>query len=194
MNAVECDEETVAVLSSMSSLGALAVAVEGGAVTHIVFGHDSEARAIAAVARHRRTNPARRALNASTARDEQLAEDVVERLIRYAAGEPVDFSDVPVSLDRLSAFQRRVVNACRAIPCGDRRTYGQLAAAAGSPGAARAVGQVMAGNRMPLVVPCHRVVASSGGLGGFSAPQGLAMKRRLLALEQAVVAADSLVN
>jgi methylated-DNA-[protein]-cysteine S-methyltransferase len=133
-------------------------------------------------------------LNASTARDEELAENVVERLVRYAAGEPVDFSDVPVSLDHLSAFQRRVVKACRAIPCGDRRTYGQLAAAAGSPGAARAVGQVMAGNRMPLVVPCHRVVASGGGLGGFSAPQGLAMKRRLLALEQEVVAADSLVN
>jgi methylated-DNA-[protein]-cysteine S-methyltransferase len=194
MNAIECREETVAILSSMSALGAVAVAVEGGAVTHLVFGHDSEAKALAALARHRRTNPARRESAETTARDEQLVEDVVARLVRYADGEPVDFSDVPVSLDHLSAFQRRVVKSCRAIHCGQRRTYGELAAAAGSPGAARAVGQVMAGNRTPLVVPCHRVVASGGGLGGFSAPQGLAMKRRLLALEQAVVAENSLVD
>jgi methylated-DNA-[protein]-cysteine S-methyltransferase len=114
---------------------------------------------------------------------------VLERLRRYAEGEPVDLHDVPVAVDHLSAFQRRVVKACRAIPAGERRTYGQLAAAAGSPGAARAVGQVMATNRVPLVVPCHRVVASGGGLGGFSAPQGLTMKRRLLSLEETSLAA-----
>jgi methylated-DNA-[protein]-cysteine S-methyltransferase len=194
MNAIEYQEETATVLASTSALGAIAVAVEGGEVTHIVFGHGSEAQALAALARQRRANPPRRAMSGSTAGDEQLAEDVVARLIRYAEGEPVDFSDVPVSLDHLSAFQRRVVKACRAIRCGARRTYGELAAVAGSPGAARAVGQVMAGNRTPLVVPCHRVVASGGGLGGFSAPQGLAMKRKLLALEQAVVDDKPLVN
>jgi methylated-DNA-[protein]-cysteine S-methyltransferase len=117
--------------------------------------------------------------------DQQLAAEVLDRLVRYADGEPVDFRDVPVAVEHLSAFQRRVVRACRAIPAGERRTYGQLAAAAGSPGAARAVGQVMATNRVPLIVPCHRVVASGGRLGGFSAPQGLAMKRRLLSLEAA---------
>ncbi len=58
-----------------------------------------------------------------------------------------------------------------------------MAAAAGSPGAARAVGQVMRSNRTPLLVPCHRVVAAGGKIGGFSAPQGLVMKRRLLELE-----------
>jgi O-6-methylguanine DNA methyltransferase len=109
--------------------------------------------------------------------------DVIDRLVRFLDGEPVDLRDIPLALDHLSPFQQRVVAACRAIPYGATRTYGAVAAAAGSAGAARAVGQVMAGNRHPLVVPCHRVVAAGGKLGGFSAPQGLALKRRLLALE-----------
>ena len=84
--------------------------------------------------------------------------DLVERLMRYAAGEPVDFSDVRVDERHLTRFGRRIVQACRRIPAGQTRSYGQLAAACGSPGAARAVGQVMAKNRYPLVVPCHRVI------------------------------------
>ena len=71
------------------------------------------------------------------------------------------------------------------------RSYGEVAAAAGSPGAARAVGQVMAANRTPLIVPCHRVLAAGGKIGGFSAPQGLALKRRLLALESGEGAGSS---
>jgi methylated-DNA-[protein]-cysteine S-methyltransferase len=115
--------------------------------------------------------------------DEELAVEVLDRLARFTAGEVVAFQDVPIAMGHLSLFQRRVVKACRAIPAGERRTYGQLATAAGSAGAARAVGQVMASNRVPLIVPCHRVVAAGGRLGGFSAPNGLAMKRRLLELE-----------
>jgi methylated-DNA-[protein]-cysteine S-methyltransferase len=109
--------------------------------------------------------------------------DLMGGLQRFAEGEPVDFSDVPLAVDHLSRFGRRVVAACRAIPWGQMTTYGDLAAACGSPGAARAVGSVMARNRYPLVVPCHRVLASGGGLGGYSAPDGLRMKRRLLAME-----------
>jgi len=111
---------------------------------------------------------------------------VVERLEAYAAGEDVDFSDVAVDEQHLTDFGRRIVKACRRIPRGRTRSYGELAASCGSPGAARAVGQVMARNRYPLIVPCHRVLAAGGLLGGFSAPQGLAMKRRLLALETGV--------
>jgi methylated-DNA-[protein]-cysteine S-methyltransferase len=121
----------------------------------------------------------------------RLACDVLDRLVRFLDGEPATFDDVPLVLDHLSPFQRRVVAACRAIPYGATRTYGDLAAAAGSRGAARAVGQVMAGNRMPLVVPCHRVVAAGGKLGGFTAPQGLTLKRRLLALESRGAAINS---
>ena len=115
--------------------------------------------------------------------DMALADEVLERLQQFAAGEFVDLSKIPISLSHLTPFQRQVVKACRAIKRGDSRSYGEVAAAAGSPGAARAVGQVMRTNRMPLIVPCHRVVAAGGKLGGFSAPQGLAMKRRLLELE-----------
>jgi len=79
-------------------------------------------------------------------------------------------------------FTRRVYEVVRSIPPGETLTYGEVARGAGRPGAARAVGSVMANNRHPLFIPCHRVVASSG-LGGFSSPGGLDQKRRLLALE-----------
>jgi methylated-DNA-[protein]-cysteine S-methyltransferase len=183
----------LAMLTASSPLGVVGVAAAGGAVRSIVFGHKSTASALASLARAARADDELAAASSDELdRSEALAADVLERLLRYAAGEPVDFSDVPVSLDHLSPFQRRVVKACRAIPRGERRTYGELARAAGSPGAARAVGSVMAGNRAPLVVPCHRVVAAGGRLGGFSAADGLAMKRRLLALEAGALAAPTL--
>ena len=184
---VGCDVEKrpAAVLSAMSGIGAIAVAVLDGCVTGIRFGHDSAAAAVSALLRPSDRGTRSESLADTSERDERLAADVLDRLVRYADGEPVDFSDVAVAVNHLSTFQRRVVKACRAIPAGQHRTYGQLAAAAGSPGAARAVGQVMATNRAPLVVPCQRVLAAGGQLGGFSAPQGLAMKRRLLALEGA---------
>jgi methylated-DNA-[protein]-cysteine S-methyltransferase len=109
--------------------------------------------------------------------------DLAARLRHFAEAQPVDFTDVPLALERLSPFARRVVDACRRIPWGQVRTYGQLAAVCGSPGAARAVGSVMAKNRFPLIVPCHRVLAAGGELGGYSAPAGLRMKRRLLEME-----------
>ncbi len=102
-------------------------------------------------------------------------------------GEPDDFREVPVDLSHLTPFAQRVIKACRRVAWGQTASYGKLAQAAGSPGAARAVGQVMSTNRTPLVVPCHRIIASDGRLGGFSAPQGLTMKRRLLALESAEI-------
>jgi methylated-DNA-[protein]-cysteine S-methyltransferase len=111
---------------------------------------------------------------------------LARRITAVLDGEPDDFRDVVVDLGHLTAFSRRVARACRNIGWGETKSYGELAASVGSPRAARAVGHVMATNRTPLVVPCHRVVGSGGGLGGFSAPDGLAMKRRLLTLESAV--------
>jgi methylated-DNA-[protein]-cysteine S-methyltransferase len=115
------------------------------------------------------------------------ARSLIARLQLFAGGEPVDFVDVPLSLEHLTTFGKRVIAACRRIPWGETRTYGELAAECGSPGAARAVGSVMAKNRYPLIVPCHRVLAAGGDLGGYSAPDGLAMKRRLLRMEGAVL-------
>jgi methylated-DNA-[protein]-cysteine S-methyltransferase len=113
--------------------------------------------------------------------------EIAERLQSYAAGNDECFDDVAVDLTHLSAFQNRVVRACRNIDRGRVRSYGDLAAAAGAPGAARAVGNVMAQNRYPIIVPCHRVVGSAGSLGGFSARDGINMKRRMLEMEGAEV-------
>ena len=106
------------------------------------------------------------------------------RLCEMALGCPTSFDDWAVDMSRRTPFQTRVVQACRAIPWGESRSYGQLAAAAGCPGAARAVGSVMASNRVPLIIPCHRVVLASGRAGEFSAPQGAVMRQRLLKIEQ----------
>jgi methylated-DNA-[protein]-cysteine S-methyltransferase len=114
-----------------------------------------------------------------------LVMDVVQRLQRYADGEWVEFHDVTLDEHALTIFQLRVRTACRSIPWGETRSYAELAEAAGSPRASRAVGNVMARNPLPLIVPCHRVLGSQGRLGGFSSRQGLTMKRRLLELESA---------
>jgi methylated-DNA-[protein]-cysteine S-methyltransferase len=118
--------------------------------------------------------------------------ELVDKLRRYAEGEPVEFSSVPLALDHLTSFAKHVLGATRRIPWGQTRSYGELAAECGSPGAARAVGSVMAKNRYPLIVPCHRVLAAGGELGGYSAPDGLKMKERLLAMEQCVAGFQSI--
>jgi methylated-DNA-[protein]-cysteine S-methyltransferase len=105
---------------------------------------------------------------------------VVARQIRdYFAGR-LDRFEAKVDLGSRSAFQKRILQACRQIPAGSVVTYGELARRAGHCGAARAVGRAMATNPVPLVIPCHRVVAADGRLCGFSAAGGLALKRRLL--------------
>jgi methylated-DNA-[protein]-cysteine S-methyltransferase len=109
------------------------------------------------------------------------AADLVDRFRAFLGGEPVAFDDVDLELAPATPFQRALTSALRAIPRGEVVTYGELAALAGRPGAARAVGTFCATNRFALVVPCHRVVAASG-IGGYG-PDGVPIKRRLLALE-----------
>lgn len=106
----------------------------------------------------------------------------IEIFQNYGSGEPVSFDEFSICTLGMTPFQLRVVDACREIPFGETLSYGELAARSGSPNAARAVGTVMRKNRFPLVVPCHRVVASNG-LGGFSAPDGTKLKMRLLEIE-----------
>ena len=103
----------------------------------------------------------------------------------YFEGRPVSF-DLPIALEGLTPFATRVLRACAAIQWGETRSYGEVAAAAGSPGSARAVGQALARNPVPVIVPCHRVIGADGSLTGFG--QGLEMKRRLLNLERIAVA------
>lgn len=107
---------------------------------------------------------------------------LADKLRRYFAGEPVTF-DEPLDPCVGTEFQQRVWAITRGIPRGQTRSYGQVARQAGS-GAARAVGQAMARNPWPVIVPCHRVVGSDGSLTGFGG--GLEMKKRMLAMEGVV--------
>ena len=106
---------------------------------------------------------------------------LVARVQSYFRGEDVDFRDVAVDLSWTTPFQRAVANVLRQVPYGETVTYGELAALAGHPNAQRAAGTFCAGNRFPLFVPCHRVVAADG-LGSYGA-LGLEYKWRLLELE-----------
>ena len=101
------------------------------------------------------------------------------------AGESPDLGDVPIDERGIDAFRRRVYVATRDIRPGTTATYGQIARAIGEPDAARDVGAALARNPLPVIVPCHRVLAANGALTGFSAPGGLATKRRMLELEGA---------
>lgn len=114
--------------------------------------------------------------------------ELVGRVQRHVAGDPQSFSGVKVDLAELSPFAQQVLAVLRQVRAGATTSYGALACAVGSPGAARAVGRVMAHNPLPIVIPCHRVLAAGGKLGGFSAPGGVKTKQRLLALEAAAAA------
>jgi methylated-DNA-[protein]-cysteine S-methyltransferase len=107
--------------------------------------------------------------------------ELVARFRAFLGGEAVDFGDVELDLDWATPLQRTLADALRAVPRGEVVSYGELAALAGRPGAARAAGAFCAANRFAFVVPCHRVVAAQG-IGGYGAA-GIDAKRRLLALE-----------
>ncbi len=94
----------------------------------------------------------------------------------------------PLDLSSGTAFQQRVWAALREVPAGKTRTYGEIALSLGQPGASRAVGAACGANPIPLLVPCHRVVAAGGKLGGFSG--GLSWKKLLLARETVLLPSD----
>ncbi|MEX2158857.1 MAG: MGMT family protein [Dehalococcoidia bacterium] len=112
---------------------------------------------------------------------------IAQRLERYFDGDAHALDDIDIDLSDLSnEFQRSVLTTLRGmIGPGQTISYGALAAAVGHPGAARAVGTVMATNPVPIIIPCHRVLASDGTLGGYGG--GLDMKRELLRMEGAEV-------
>ena len=110
---------------------------------------------------------------------------VVADIQRYLAGEAVDFSAVAVDLDALDPFRQRLYETMRSLAWGETTTYGELAKQLGATDweGARDVGEAMGRNPVPVVIPCHRVLAAGGKLGGFSAPGRTEAKQRMLALE-----------
>jgi methylated-DNA-[protein]-cysteine S-methyltransferase len=108
-----------------------------------------------------------------------------DRIKRYAAGEPEDFTDVPLDLTGIPDFNRQAYNELLKVAYGQTTTYGAIARTLGDVSMSRAVGQAMGANPIPLIIPCHRVLGADGKTGGFSSPGGVTAKMRMLALEHA---------
>ena len=113
-------------------------------------------------------------------------QSVISDIQRYLAGQPVDFSAIEVDLGGINDFRQKLYAALRAIGFGRTVTYGELAKQLGLTGweGARDVGEAMGKNPMPIVIPCHRVLAAGGRAGGFSGPGGVATKLELLEIER----------
>jgi methylated-DNA-[protein]-cysteine S-methyltransferase len=132
--------------------------------------------------------PARMLRTASQARDGAIPERVGEAIAGIVAllrGERRDLRAIVLDERGIDGFRSRVYAATREIGPGETASYGEIATAIGAPGAAREVGAALGRNPFPIVVPCHRVLASDGALRGFSAPGGVATKRRMLEIEGA---------
>ena len=121
----------------------------------------------------------------SLVEDTTRTAEAVRQLQEYLDGQRREFT-LPIDWQGMSVFQQRVLQATRAIPYGQTRTYGEIAAQLGRPGAARAVGRAEATNPLPLVLPCHRVLGADGALHGYGGGSGLPTKAWLLRLEGAL--------
>jgi len=115
---------------------------------------------------------------------------IIDDIVALLAGRPRDLRYARLDLAQVAPFHQRVFAIVRAIAPGQTRSYGEVAALCGDRQAARAVGQAMARNPFPIIVPCHRVLAAGGRSGGFSAAGGVTTKRRLLTIEGALSAAS----
>lgn len=121
----------------------------------------------------------------SAREDSSLLRPLQQQIIAYFEGSAVGFDrDISIAWQDSSPFTIRVLSACRAVRFAETASYGQLAKNVGRPCAARAVGGVLAKNPVPLIVPCHRVIRGDGKIGGFSAPGGTSLKKRLVMHEK----------
>jgi methylated-DNA-[protein]-cysteine S-methyltransferase len=114
----------------------------------------------------------------------QVMKRVIARLVSLLESGQGNFDEVELDLEGVTDFQKRVYEEARRIPPGATCSYGELAQRLGKPGAARAVGMALGRNPLPLLIPCHRVLAAGGALGGFTAHGGVALKKRLLVIER----------
>ena len=144
----------------------------GKYLARLTFYHDSKDDCVNHIVQHYGGEPLIR----------QNPVGLATRILSYAQGNPVSFAKVKIVVsDR--EFSAKVCALVRTIPYGEVRTYREVAIGVGHPGSARAVGAVMRSNPVPLIVPCHRVVGTGNRLVGFSAGNGVVLKRRLLEME-----------
>lgn len=134
-----------------------------------------------------RTRLLRRAPEASEQPMPDEVRRAVDQILSLLRGEISELGVIPLDMEQVPPFHRRVYETARSIAPGQTLSYGDLAARLGQPGAARAVGQALGKNPFALVVPCHRVLAAGGKPGGFSANGGVVTKLKMLAIEGAVV-------
>lgn len=158
-----------------TDLGWIAMGGRGKQVTDLTFGHPTEEAA--------RKDFARRSRDAEWTETDWNPK-ARKILTEYAAGRSRDLAKIDVAFHASTEFQRKVLMIVRGLDYGETASYGEIAARAGAPGAARAVGTVMSTNRIPLLIPCHRVTAAGGKLGGYTARDGVNMKERLLKMER----------
>ncbi|MEU6365848.1 methylated-DNA--[protein]-cysteine S-methyltransferase [Streptomyces sp. NPDC046931] len=176
MNSDGQDEQRLVWTVVATDIGPLLLAATRDGLVNVVF-HASEAVRDQALAR---LGP-RLGIEPVEARDSPLLAEAIRQLAAYFAGKLRDFA-LPLDWSLITGFNRQVLRElASAVPYGAVVGYGDLAGRVGQPGAAQAVGVAMGSNPLPLVVPCHRVIESDGGIGGFGG--GLETKRKLLALE-----------
>lgn len=122
----------------------------------------------------------------SVREDGKLYPGLQKAIRNYYKGTYANFKKLPLAINhnRLTGFALKVFRSCTQVPLGETVTYAQLAKEAGSPRAARAVGNVLAKNQLPLLVPCHRVIRADGKIGNFSAPGGSRTKKKMLEYEK----------
>jgi methylated-DNA-[protein]-cysteine S-methyltransferase len=158
-----------------TAIGACGLAWSEHGVTHVQLPEASrdktEQRLRSRVQRDRRSTP-------TPAIDRLIAD-----LRGYLEGRRMDFRAIRLDLEQAESFDRRVYDAARTVGWGETVTYGDLARLVGATGAAREIGQAMSRNPVPIIVPCHRILARGNKFGGFSAFGGVDVKARLLALE-----------
>jgi methylated-DNA-[protein]-cysteine S-methyltransferase len=178
---VRAMNETRQHMTFNTAAGACGLAWSPAGLTHVQLPEATASAAAAQLSRRARSVPS------SAVPD--WAEACAARMQAYFEGDVTGFADVALDFTGVSEFEARAYTALRRIGWGEVTRYGALAKALGVPGAARAIGAAMARNPWPLIVPCHRVLAASGKIGGFSARGGAETKRRLLQLERSVAAA-----
>lgn len=157
-------------------VGLCGLAWSGRGVTHLQLPEESD-EATRARLYKRAGKPPEREPPANIA-------EAVHAVAALLKGRAVDLTWIALDMDRIGDFERQVYETTRFIPCGETRTYGQIARAIGMPDAARGIGQALGRNPIALIVPCHRVVAAGGKTGGFSAGGGVSTKLRILEIER----------